>query len=198
MLHILRFGQMCKDTDPSLPCHVVFLCSKILRVLLTIPQSWKPLSFLLPHRFTFSRVSYSWNPMHVVFSQGFPHGLDGKESAHNTRDLCSIQGLGRSPGEGNGNPLQYSFLENPMDRGAWQATVHRAAKSQAQLSDEHFHFFFHLVISIEVSPVSLHGLIAHFFLVLNNISSSGCTTVPFTSWRTSFYSKLGNLGIKLL
>ena len=44
----------------------------------------------------------------------------------------------------------------------------------------HFHFFFHLVISIEVSPVSLHGLIAHVFLVLNNILSSGCTTVPFT------------------
>ena len=44
-------------------------------------------------------------------------------------DLGSIPGLGRSPGEGNGNPLQYSFLENPMDRGAWQATVHSIAES---------------------------------------------------------------------
>ena len=46
-----------------------------------------------------------------------------------TRDLASIPGLGRSPGEGNDNPLQYSCLENPMDRGAWQATVHMVAKS---------------------------------------------------------------------
>ena len=46
-----------------------------------------------------------------------------------TRDLNSIRGSGRSPGGGNGNPLQYSYLENPMDRGAWQATVHRVAES---------------------------------------------------------------------
>ena len=50
-------------------------------------------------------------------------------------DLRSIPGLGRSPGEGNGNPLQYSCLENPMDRGAWWATVHRVAKSWTRLSD---------------------------------------------------------------
>ena len=54
----------------------------------------------------------------------FPHSSVGKESACNAGDLGSIPGLGRSPGEGNGNPLQYSCLENPMDRGAWQATVH--------------------------------------------------------------------------
>ena len=46
-----------------------------------------------------------------------------------------IPGLGRSPGEGNGNPLQYSHLENPMDRGAWWATVHGVANSQTQLSN---------------------------------------------------------------
>ena len=46
------------------------------------------------------------------------------------RDAGSIPGLGRSPGEGNGNPLQYSCLENPMDKGAWQATVHRVTKSR--------------------------------------------------------------------
>ena len=125
----------CVKTYPSLPCHVEFPCSKTLHVLLITPQSWKPLSFLGPHSFTFSRVSYTWNPTSVVFSQGFPHGSNGKESAHNARDLGSIPGLGRSPGEGNGTPLQYSFLENPINRGAWQATVHGAAKSQAQLSD---------------------------------------------------------------
>ena len=53
-----------------------------------------------------------------------------KASAYNAGDLGLIPGLGRSPGEGNGSPLQYSCLENPMDRGAWQATVHGVAKSQ--------------------------------------------------------------------
>ena len=52
---------------------------------------------------------------------GFPGRPDGKESAHNVGDLGSIPGSGRSPGEGNGSPLQYSCLENPMDRGASQA-----------------------------------------------------------------------------
>ena len=55
---------------------------------------------------------------------GFPGGSDGKASACNEGDLGSIPGSGRSPGEGNGNPLQYSCLENPIDGGAWQATVH--------------------------------------------------------------------------
>ena len=60
---------------------------------------------------------------------GFPGGSDGKESACSKGDLDLIPGLGRSPGGGNGNPLQYSCLENPMDRGAWQATVYGVAKS---------------------------------------------------------------------
>ena len=55
----------------------------------------------------------------LTFLLGFPAGSDGKESACNVRDLDSIPGLGRFPGEGNGNPLQYSCLEYPMDRGAW-------------------------------------------------------------------------------
>ena len=56
-------------------------------------------------------------------------GLDSKEAAHSAGEQVSISGLGRSPGEGNGNPLQYSCLENSMDRGAWQSTVHGVAKS---------------------------------------------------------------------
>ena len=59
---------------------------------------------------------------------GFPGGSDGKESACNSGDPGSILGSGRSPGEGNGYSLQYSCLENPMDRGAWQATVHGVTK----------------------------------------------------------------------
>ena len=57
-------------------------------------------------------------------------GSDDKESACNGGDLGLIPGSGRSPGEENGNPLQYSCLENPMDRGAWQAVVHGVAMSQ--------------------------------------------------------------------
>ena len=66
---------------------------------------------------------------------GLPWWLSGKESACNVGDVGSIPGLGRSPGEGNGNPLQCSCLENPMDRGAWWATVHGVTKSQTQMSD---------------------------------------------------------------
>ena len=65
---------------------------------------------------------------------GFSGGSDGKESACSVRDLGSIPGSGRSPGEEHGNALQYSCLENPMDRGAWKATVHGVAKSQTHLS----------------------------------------------------------------
>ena len=61
---------------------------------------------------------------------GFPCGLASKESACNVGDLGSVHGLGRSPGEGKGYPLQYSYLGNPVDRRAWRATVLRVAKSQ--------------------------------------------------------------------
>ena len=65
---------------------------------------------------------------------GFPGGSVGKESAYNAGDMGLIPGSGRSPGKGNGNPLQYSCPENPMDRRAWWATVH-GIMSQTQLSD---------------------------------------------------------------
>ena len=66
---------------------------------------------------------------------GFPGGSVGKESACNAGEPSSIPGLGRSPGEGNGNPLQYSCLGNPMDRGALWATVHRVTQSHTGLSN---------------------------------------------------------------
>ena len=75
----------------------------------------------------------------LAWDQGFPDGSDGKESACNSfslqGDLGLIPRLGRSPGEGNGNPLQYSCLENSMDGGTWQATVHGVAKNWTQLND---------------------------------------------------------------
>ena len=66
---------------------------------------------------------------------GFPGGSDSKESASSVKDPDSIPGLGWSPGKGNGNWLQYSCLENPMDGGAWQVTVHGVAESWTWLSD---------------------------------------------------------------
>ena len=70
----------------------------------------------------------------ISFARGLPWWLSGKESAFKAGDLGLIPGLGRSPREGNGNPLPYSCLENSMDRGAWQATVHGVAKSRTRLS----------------------------------------------------------------
>ena len=60
----------------------------------------------------------------------FPGGSDSKESTFNAGDMGLISGLGGSPGEGNGNPLQYSCLENPVDRGAWRATMNGVTKSR--------------------------------------------------------------------
>ena len=73
--------------------------------------------------------------MQITLPRAYPLNSVGEESACNAGDLGLIPGLGRSPGEGNGNPLQYSCLENPMDRGAWQATVHGVTMSRIQLSD---------------------------------------------------------------
>ena len=92
---------------------------------------------------------------------GFPGGSDDKESTCNAGYLSLIPGLGRSPGGGHGNPLQYSCLENSIDRGAWQATVHDSAKSQIQLSahahthtDTHTHTQIHTQLINNVLLVS--------------------------------------------
>ena len=74
-----------------------------------------------------------------VIVEGFPGGSNGKESACNAGDPGLILGLRRSPGEGNGYPLQYSCLENSVDRGAWQATALGVVKSQMQMSDQCTH-----------------------------------------------------------
>ena len=103
--------------------------------------------------------------------RGFPGGSDSKGSAHNEGDLASIPGSGRSPGGGHDNPYQYSYLENPMDRGSWQATVHRVVKSWTQWNDFYTHthtrdvdsaFLYHL-LSFLSSP--------QFYLTIKNIKS---------------------------
>ena len=76
---------------------------------------------------------------HLYTYVGLPGCLNGTESTCNAGDLGSIPGSRRSPGKENGYPLQYSCLENSMDRGAWQATVHGVAKSQTRLNDSHLY-----------------------------------------------------------
>ena len=84
-------------------------------------------------KFMISSSSVWW--YHALSIQGFPGSSVSKESACNAGDPVFIPGWGRSPGEGNGNPLQYSCLENPMDRGAWPATVHGVAQTRTRLRD---------------------------------------------------------------
>ena len=78
------------------------------------------------------------NMIYFWIYHGFPGGSEVKASSSNAGDPGSILGLGRSPGEGNGNPLQYPCLENLMDRGAWQATVHGGCKESDTTERLHF------------------------------------------------------------
>ena len=108
-----------------------------------VPWVWRDLDFLvgiLVNRIAFPSIGSSWTlvGLFLVWSiigfEGFPGNSAGKESACNAGDPGSIPGLGRSPGGGHGNPLQYSCLENPHGQRALRATVHGAAKSRARLS----------------------------------------------------------------
>ena len=93
---------------------------------------------LLRFQLTTSNFTNEWILILILLSNGawgFPGGSMVKNLPANAGDSGSIPGLGRSPGEGNGNPLQYSCLGNPMDRGVWQATVCGVTKSQTQLRD---------------------------------------------------------------
>ena len=129
---------------------------------------------------------------------GFPGGLYGKESACNAGGLGSIPGLGQSPGEGNDNSLQYSCLENPMDRGTWQATVHGVAKSQT------WHNTFTLKIyGIEHLFIWLFGYIWYIFVpllftymclfIIINFNFFACTGSSCCTWAFSTCSEWGLL-----
>ena len=80
------------------------------------------------HTFPYSLSQFELGVCYLL--TGFSGGSDGKESTYNVGDPGSIPGPERSPGEENGNPLQYSCMKNPMDRGAWWATVHGVAKNR--------------------------------------------------------------------
>ena len=100
-----------------------------------------------------------------------PGGLDDKASAYNAGDLGSMPGSGRSPGEGNSNPLLYSCLENPMDGETWQAILHRVAKSRTRLSD----FTLHICVCICVcvyTYIYIYIYIYVYIYVSHTLSSS--------------------------
>ena len=105
-----------------------------------VPFKYLPIGTVTIEKLTLSQWFSSDNTLHpfyFVVILGFPCGASGKEficQCRRHRDGGFIPGSRRPPGVGNGNPLQYSCLENPMDRGAWQVTVHGVAKSQTQLS----------------------------------------------------------------
>ena len=80
------------------------------------------------------RVRHDWVTEQQQRHRGLPYGSDGEGSACSVRDPGLIPGQGRSPGAGNGYLLHYACLENPIDRGAWQATVHLVTKSQTGLN----------------------------------------------------------------
>ena len=121
--------------------------------------------------------------------------LRGKESACNTgdkRDASSILRSGRAPGEGNGNPLQYSCLENPMDGGAWRVTVYRVAKRQILYRLSHQGSFFLLCIRLSflLSFVNLFVVILTFLnLFILTFLNSHITSHLFNNFRVFYASK---------
>ena len=121
--------------EEGLFCPMVILYSAVCLLAsgqpVLSPLEWNSLPIVLEDSFS----KGSWSPASCILVEsslflGFPGGSEVKACARHAGDLGSIPGSGRFPGEGNGNPLQYSCLENPMDRGAWWATVHGVAKSQ--------------------------------------------------------------------
>ena len=145
MKTIPTYITSCKKSLFKVPI-VWFLDETFLRI-----HNWKINQYNSAICQTFLSPGFCREPLHCVgiwhirIKHNIPQlsstgGSEVKVSACNVGDLGSIPGLGRSPGEGNGNPLQYSCLENPMDREAWWATVQGVAKSRTRLSDLTFTF----------------------------------------------------------
>ena len=118
----------------SVKYFLFYLCSFITSPFVYVLWIQSSFVLLIINTLPFSLASLSI-PFHLEYKhpEGFPGSSDGKEFACNVGDTGLIPGLGRFPGEGNGNPLQCSCLENPRDKGAWWAAVYGVAQSRAQL-----------------------------------------------------------------
>ena len=136
----------------------------------------------------------SWTPTLLRCTRLFPGGSVSKESACNagdSGDAGSIPGLGGAPKEGNGNPLQYCCLENPMDKGAWWVTVHGVTKSWTQLST---------TLVCMYKAVTYKGFINHHLLYLGKFLykitkfSSRCCTIAIRLWFLSSFRIIRSLG----
>ena len=131
-------------------------------------------NLILPQRTSLS--SKSKTKTTKDYHMSFPGGSDGEEYACNAGDSGLIPGSERSPGEGNGNPLQYSCLENPMDRGAWQPRVHGLTKSHTPLT-----------LSLLRTTTSLHSIFKVFSCaVLSALLEMEIPNLSH-SWSSSFY-----------
>ena len=123
--------QSCMNSSIKFWCQILSEEGYLLENLLTFSKGkfWKGLGMFRFKKINFTLTKNLEIITRVIYNLwGTLGGLDGKESACRAGDLDLIPGLGRSPGEGNGNPLQYSCLENPMDREAWTAKVHGVDK----------------------------------------------------------------------
>ena len=125
---------------------------------------------LTAYKYFLSMIKVTYKIYNFTIYMGFPGGSEAKASACNVGDLGSIPGSGRSPGEWNGTPLQYSCLKNPMDRGAWWATVHGVAKSRTRLNDFTSLYSYYTVID----QVNLY-LVTYVlcYLILNKLTEFG-------------------------
>ena len=128
----------------------------------------------------------------ILIGEGFLGGSDGKASAHNAGDPGLISRLGRSPGEGNGNPLQYSCLENPTDGGAWWAIVHGVAKSQdmteatqhIRMQYSYYLIYINGLRNIAVSYKKAH--LTNFTYVFLQVICYSALGYLYSTWRVQF------------
>ena len=126
--------RIAQDQKGPMCLYIIKLPTMKRRELLIHPTMWVGLkNSVLSSR----NQTQEYILCNCLYKKSFPGGSDGKESACNAEDLGLIPGLGRSPGEGNGNPLQYSCLENSMDRGDCRSIVHGVPENQTQLRDFH-------------------------------------------------------------
>ena len=159
---LLVLGQLLHDLlFLFVDCDYCFLTYKV-----AVRIKWVHIFELCP-RCLMKSTNYPSHHSWFLFpyTKSFLGGLIGKESTCNVGDLGSIPGLGRVPGEGNGNPLQYSCLENPMDREAWWATLHRVTKSQTRLTNT---FTFHMYVCVMIH------IYVYIWFNINNINSIVC------------------------